>query len=101
MENKNARSTKPETSASTEANLNDTGTQAQCTRLLAALKTGPVTTFHARLELNILHPAGRVKDLRNAGHSIVTQYITLLDENGRKHSRVAEYNLLSLSKEAT
>ncbi|QND83419.1 Helix-turn-helix domain-containing protein [Chromobacterium vaccinii] len=95
MENKNARTAEAVTSANTNPNISDTSVEAQCFRLLNALKIGPVTTFEARTRLNILHPAGRIADLRGAGNSIGTERVTITDENGHKHSGIARYTLLS------
>ncbi|UTH72238.1 helix-turn-helix domain-containing protein [Chromobacterium sp. IIBBL 290-4] len=98
MENKNARPAAAETSANHTADINDTSTTLQCARLLEALKTGTVTTFRARTELNILHPGGRIMDLRHAGNLIRTRLITIFDEHGRRHSRIAEYSLIALAR---
>ncbi len=69
-------------------------TSAQRARLLDQLHQTPVTTFDARVNLDIPHPAARVKELREAGHRIVTHRRTLYTGKGR-HNRVAEYVLLS------
>jgi hypothetical protein len=65
---------------------------AQRARILAALRQGPVTTFDARKRLDVPHPAGRVMELRKAGHEIATFWINDLSEVGKKH-RVARYVL--------
>jgi hypothetical protein len=49
-----------------------TATDTQCKRLLAALRGSAITTFEASRFLDVYHPAGRVKDLRNDGHQITT-----------------------------
>lgn len=72
--------------------LHDTAA-AQCQRFLAALKRGPVDTITARTQLNILHPPGRIKELRQQGHLIDTRLIRRLDDQGRPHSRIALYSL--------
>jgi hypothetical protein len=46
-------------------------------------------------ELNICRPGARICDLRNAGYAIHTQLITLEDEWGRKHPKIALYALLA------
>ena len=55
-------------------------------RILAWLRRyGTMTTLEARNELSIMHPGGRVMELRREGHSIVTI---------RLETRVAKYVLL-------
>lgn len=60
--------------------------------ILAALLRGPLTTVHGREVLGILHPGGRVLELRKLGYRIETQSLTELDSHGRAH-RVASYVL--------
>lgn len=66
----------------------------QRTRLLSALQTQPVTTLQARQNLDVLHPAARVQELREAGHRIETHWCTEETRPCRFH-RVARYVLLS------
>lgn len=73
------------------ARMHDTSAHAQRTRMLVRLQAGPVDTITARRELNILMPAARVKELREAGHPIQTHRITLTDDHGRPHRNVAMY----------
>ncbi|EJM53856.1 helix-turn-helix domain-containing protein [Pseudomonas sp. GM48] len=82
-----------QTSSPNNSPANDTSTTAQRARLLAQLKLEPVDTFTARRELNIIHPGGRVAELRAAGHSIQTQRISLTDDQGRTHHGIALYFL--------
>ena len=65
---------------------------SQCTALLAALQSGPITTLDARDKLGILSPAARVLDLRRTGHAIITTACTSHDLAGRQH-RTALYRL--------
>ena len=74
-------------------NPNNTSASAQRARLLERLHAGPVDTITARNDLNLMMPAARIKELRNAGHNIKTQRITLTDEHGRTHHGVALYFL--------
>lgn len=53
-------------------------------------KCGSTTTADARSKLGILHPAGRVQELREAGHKIVTVWTRYTDPTGRLH-RMARY----------
>ncbi|MBK9668433.1 MAG: hypothetical protein IPO61_22280 [Gammaproteobacteria bacterium] len=42
--------------------------------LLAALRLGPVTTLNIREQVNVIHPAARVLELRERGYRIVTTW---------------------------
>ena len=67
---------------------------AQRNRLLEALSRHPISTIEARRDLDILHPAGRVKELRhNEGHQILTAWSHEPTDCGRLH-RVARYVLV-------
>jgi len=68
--------------------------KAQCQKLLQALRQKPLSTLEARRELDILHPAARVQELKAAGHNIVTHWSEEPSECGELH-RVARYVLLS------
>ncbi|WP_259739853.1 helix-turn-helix domain-containing protein, partial [Xanthomonas campestris] len=81
----------PGTKIAPEVSIIDTSASAQRARLLAALRRGPVTTLDARRDLNVFVPGVRVFELRQEGHPIVTRLIRLLDDQGRPHSRVAQY----------
>lgn len=74
----------------------ETTTEAQRARLLARVQEGPIDTLSARTELNILHPAARIQELRDRGYPIKTHLISKTDEHGRKHQRVALYYIGAL-----
>lgn len=74
----------------------DANTQAQ--RLLAALRLFPITTFEASRYLDVYHPAGRIKDLRNEGHDILTLRVGTQTEAGVVHS-VGRYVLQHEAKQ--
>lgn len=62
-------------------------------RLLNHLReNGSVTTIQARKELDILHPAGRIKELRADGHAIHMVWCDVPTDCGRLH-RVGKYFL--------
>ncbi len=62
-------------------------------RLLEYLRLhGSCTTIEARQSLDIIHPAGRVLDLRKAGEKIDTVWVWDITEQGKPH-RVAKYLL--------
>lgn len=79
----------PETPDST---AHTTSAEVQRARLLEALKHGPVDTFAARQQLDIAHPAGRVRELRRAGHDISMQMEERASPAGELH-RVGVYSL--------
>lgn len=82
-----------------QSSLHCTSANAQRVRLLAALiELGAVNTLYARDRLNILMPAARVKELRNLGHQIHTDLITITDRNGFVHHKVARYVLIKLAQ---
>ncbi|MES2935300.1 MAG: helix-turn-helix domain-containing protein [Pseudomonadota bacterium] len=65
----------------------------QRARVLARLRQGPMTTLAARSELDVLHPAARVMELRDEGYCIETLRTREASECGRLHT-VASYVLL-------
>ena len=75
------------------SNIDDTSASSQRVRLLERLQLGPVDTITAGTELNVLHPAARVQELREAGHHIVTHRSRLEDAQGHSHAGVAVYYL--------
>lgn len=67
--------------------------ETQRQMLLAALaEHGALTTTDCRDYLGICHPAGRVFDLRLAGHDIRSTMVCRADSEGRLH-RQAVYAL--------
>jgi hypothetical protein len=71
-----------------------TSTAAQRIRLLAHLRHEAIDTITARRELNIMHPAMRVKELRAKGYSVKTLRVDRHDDQGRIHRGVAVYTLI-------
>ena len=66
---------------------------AQRARIFAWLQSGrPLTTLEARRELDVLHPTGRVEELRKSGELILTTWVREASDVGREH-RVARYSL--------
>ena len=64
----------------------------QRARVLARLRKAPLTTLEAREELDVLHPAARVMELRKEGYHIETVTAEDTTACGRVH-RVARYVL--------
>lgn len=83
----------------TQSHYADLSAPAQRKRLLDALHCGSVTTLEARCNLDILHPAMRVRELRLAGYDIRTIWIDADTGFGVKH-RVARYILVAAPKGA-
>lgn len=81
-------------------NFNDTSAEAQRSRILEALREAPggLTTLECREVYNVLHPAGRIKELRDVGHEILTLWEKQDDSHGRPH-RIARYVLRKESQE--
>ena len=73
--------------------IQNSSASAQRARLLTRRQLGPVDTLTARRELNILMPAARIKELKERGHPIHAQRITLADEQGCSHHGIALYYL--------
>lgn len=70
---------------------NSTATQRD--RLRAAFhELRRLSTVEIREGLDIIHPAGRVQELREDGLNIITLWTTVVSEGGEKH-RVADYVL--------
>ena len=69
---------------------NSAGAQRQ--RLLAALRDVSATTIDIRRDLDILHPCGRVLELRRQGHNIQMEWVYQVTEQGERH-RVGRYTL--------
>ena len=55
-----------------------------------------ITTVTARQELDVMHPAARIQELRERGHNIMT-YRRMVDTGKGRHDGVAEYVLLKLA----
>jgi hypothetical protein len=76
----------------------NTSANAQRKRMLDALQTfGAVNTLYARDSLNIMAPAPRIKELREQGHQIHTDRISITDRDGFVHDNVARYVLIQLA----
>jgi hypothetical protein len=73
--------------------IQSSNSRAQRARLLARLQLGPIDTLTARRDLNVLHPAARINELKERGHPIRAQRISMTDEQGRTHHGIALYYL--------
>lgn len=79
--------------SSTKENLTNVSAAAQRARLLAALKQRRLTTLEARRQIDVLHPAARVMELRREGFPIETEWTRDVTSEGHLH-RVARYELV-------
>jgi len=68
-------------------------TKSQRNRILEWLRIKPLTTLDARCELDVMHPASRVQELKAQGHNICTHWETV--DTGKGKHRVASYVLLA------
>lgn len=57
---------------------------AQRRRLLTALRANPINTVEAREFLGIMHPAGRINELRNQGFNIISIPTEVEDADTRR-----------------
>ena len=65
---------------------------SQCERLLGRLQVGPITPMEAWNELGIYRLGARVFDLKEAGHKIVKQTVSVANRFGES-CRVARSSL--------
>ena len=64
----------------------ETTAASQRQAILARLnERGSITTIQAREELGVMHPSGRVLELRRQGHNIITAWIIQTDAAGVTH----------------
>jgi len=54
-------------------------------RLLEFMRHFSISTFDARKHLDVMHPAGRVQELRDAGNEIETLRLSEPSDVGRPH----------------
>jgi Helix-turn-helix domain len=73
--------------------MHHNSTAAQCARLLARLRKGPITTFEAMRKLDVYHCPARVLQLRKRGHHIDTVWTRVVTEANVAH-RVGQYILV-------
>jgi len=78
-----------------DLNLKSNDSASQRQRILKHLQSGKsLTTIQTRSELQIMHPAMRIKELRNVGYNIETFWASDETKEQGKH-RVAMYYLKS------
>lgn len=72
----------------------DGSIQAQRMRLLDALRCCPITSFEARLNLEVMMPSRRIKELRDRGCLVDKHFVWRPTDKG-KERRVALYVLIA------
>jgi len=72
-----------------------TSTEVQLEKIMALLRQGPKTTIDLRNQ-GIMMPAARVHQLKHeCNHTITSEWVTLYDANGFRHSKCARYHLVA------
>lgn len=67
---------------------------SQCERVLNRLEQGPITPMEAWNELGVYRLAARVCDLKEAGHNISKETVSVANRFGEE-CHVARYRLVS------
>ncbi|MBO1114661.1 helix-turn-helix domain-containing protein [Bordetella petrii] len=70
-----------------------TATEAQHARILRALRQRPHTSYELR-RLGCYQANTRVLELRRKGYVIITERVSIWDEEGYQHDGVALYSLM-------
>lgn len=86
-----------QTASNKTLNANNTSIDNQHAIVLAALQDSPKTTIELRHDYGVMMPAARVRELRLAGHNIVTVRVVSYTPDGIKHHSIAKY-VLSLKR---
>jgi len=78
----------------TKFNFKDNSANNQSLKILDwLLEKNSITTDQAREHLDVMHPAGRIKELRRAGYLINLDWIIWISDYGIKH-RIGKYVLV-------
>lgn len=80
------------THATPKKSPQDDSAHSQRLRLLERLRVAPVDTITARRELDVMHPAARIQELKQRGNKIDTVRVGRPTDCGKVHS-VALYVL--------
>ena len=70
---------------------------SQNARILAHMKVAPITQLDALKYAGCLRLGARIYDLRDAGHDIRTEMVTVQNSRGER-KRVARYRLIREAK---
>lgn len=78
-----------------KTHLHDNSASAGQCRMLEGFELfGQVTTVFAREELGVMHPASRVRELRERGYEIDMRRVSVIGHDEREHLNVASYSLI-------
>lgn len=81
----------PKAAPNSKQKHNGNSASSQRARIVAYLQEhGSITTIEARQQLDVMHPAGRIDELREQGCKIDTVWTNDTTEQGKQH-RVARY----------
>jgi len=87
-----ARTSAAQIKSQSQSGRNDAA--AQRSRVFEYLRLhGSLSTLDARHLIDVMHPAARIMELRQAGHSITTVWTHATTPEGGTH-RIARYRLL-------
>jgi hypothetical protein len=75
-------------------NAHDTSLANQQAIVLSALRKEGQTTASLRNDYGVMHPAGRIPELKDKGYRIDTVYGTVITPDGVAHHGVAKYFLI-------
>lgn len=84
------------TASNKSLNPNNTSITNQHAIVIAALRESPKTTIELRHDYGVMMPASRVRELRLAGHNIVTVRVVSNTPDGIKHHSIAKYVLSTM-----
>ena len=87
-----AKQSNSNTSQTTQKAPQDDSAHSQRLRLLERLQVAPVDTITARRELDVMHPAARIMELKKRGNKIDTVRVGRPTDCGKVHC-VAQYVL--------
>lgn len=89
-----AVSATPSKTITNERNFKDNSSSNQCLKILDwLLEKGNITTTQARERLDIMSPAARMLQLKQAGYQIITLNDNWTSDHGINHKGVARYVL--------
>ena len=86
---------KIESTKTPQMQINNHSSRKQCSKIVQALEragSAGMSTIELREEIDILHPAGRVQELRESGYRIDTIWTVTTNAQGHNH-RCARYVL--------
>ncbi|MFG5777974.1 helix-turn-helix domain-containing protein [Comamonas sp. J-3] len=77
-----------------QLHLKSTVAEAQRARAIAALMTGPKTSYDLR-RIGLYQAPARILELRRRGYEIATSLVQITDADGYPHKGIAMYTLVA------